>query len=230
VPSVPETQFRRGVVLTGVPNDARYRVLLRVYGYPGSYPVAVRLRDDATGEFLTRQDLTLSGSDMSYLQLPITADPTSKSVRVEVTATQPSDPPIWAFITLTNNTTENVTIITPNVVIAPEVPSTTLAEGHWAHAGYCMNVDQSQFVVATYGCARGSFSVPKVDPDGHFDTEGELNLGGAFPKTASAGGSPFAGFVNGGNLALTMGQPRNALGPVNLIHGSTEPCFLFACP
>src|SRR5438067_2069827 len=41
IPSIPETQFRPGVVLSGIPNDPRYRLLLRVYGYAGAggYPL-----------------------------------------------------------------------------------------------------------------------------------------------------------------------------------------------
>ena len=235
VPSVPETQFRRAVVLPGVPNDARYRVLLRVYGYPGTYPVTVRVRDDSTGELLSSQDVTIGGSDVAYLQLPISAAQSAHVVRVEVTTAQAAAPPIWAFVTLTNNTTENVTIITPKIAVAPEVSSSVLAAGHWGHAGYCMTVSPpdcgpncAAFLTVTYACLHGSFTVPVIYPDGHFDADGDVTNGGAFPKTGTA--AHLSGLVSGGSLTMTIQYPGTTVGPVTLNYGSTEPCFLAACP
>lgn len=222
IPSVPETQFRRSLVLTGVPADARYRVLLRVYGYPGNYPIDVRLRNDATGELLSSQRLTLAGSDVAYLQLPIVAT-LSSALRVEVTTARELDPPIWAFLTLTNNTTENVTTITPNVAVAPEAPLPTLAPGHWAHAGNCMTVSALGAVNVTYGgCQFGTFTLPIVEADGHFEIDGSLSHGGACcqpPENAH-----FSGLVDGGTLALTIRTATKTLGPFTLVLGSTDPC------
>ena len=234
VPTVPETQFRRAVVLNGVPRDVRYRVLLRVYGYPGSYSAIVRVRDDGEDRFLSSQTLTLSGSDVAYLQLPI-ATGGANSIRVEVTTGQSTDPPIWAFLTLTNNTTESVTIITPNAVTAPEAGAAVLTAGHWGHAGACMNVsipspvcptDCSNLVSATAECGWGWFTLPVVDPDGHFEADGEILGGGAFPKAASTG--HFSGFVTRGGTAALLSPGFEH--PATLIYGSTDGCGTIACP
>ena len=218
VPSVPETQFRRSVVLTGVPNDARYRVLLRIYGYPGNDAFVVSVRDDSTGALLSSQSLLVVASDLAYVQLPISAAQTSHALRVEVTS---ADAPIWAFITLTNNTTENVTTITPSIGVAPESSSgSALPNGHWAHAGDCMTVQDSGVSVPT-GCAFGSFPLPQIDPGGRFETDGTLQFGGFFrpPETAH-----FSCLVTNGTMALTIRTPTQTIGPFTLIYGSTDPC------
>ncbi len=223
VPSVPETQFRRTVVLTGVPNDARYRVLLRAYGYPGVYAFLVDVRDDSTGELLARQiSPVLVSSDLQYLQMPISAPQTSHTLRVEVTG----DAPIWAFLTLTNNTTENVTTITPSVAIAPEAPSTDLPTGHWAHAGYCMTRDQFNHFTVTLGCGAGTFQLTEpVSPDGHFEADGNFGISiGPVPPNPQEPPAHFSGFVRNGTLALTIRTATQTIGPFTLIYGSTEPC------
>ncbi|HEX7137701.1 MAG TPA: hypothetical protein VF219_07640, partial [Vicinamibacterales bacterium] len=232
IPSVPETQFRRAVVLTGVPGDIRYRALLRVYGYPGSYSAIVRVRDDSTGAFLSSQTLALNGSDVAYLQLPMSG--LAQRSRIEVTTGQTTDPPIWAFITLTNNTTESVTTITPDLAMTPEVHSTALAAGHWGQGGACMYVSTpspscpsncSNLLSVTTECGWGTFTLPVIDPDGHFETDGNVPTG-AFPKTAS--NAHLSGLVLDGAVALLI---PGYSAPVPLVYGSTTPCSGgIACP
>ena len=223
VPSIPETQFRRSVVLTGIPNDSRYRVLLRFYGYPGSYYGVVRVRDDATGELLSSQNVLLVASDLAYFQMPISAPQTSHVLRVEATTGASSqNPPIWAFITLTNNTTENVTTITPSVAAAPEAPSTVLAAGHWAHAGNCMSVSGSFASVTYNGCTFGTFNLGNADPDGHFEVDGSVSTGGVCCVPPQA--AHFSGLLTGDTLALTIRTATQTIGPFTLVHGSTDPC------
>lgn len=234
VPSIPETQFRRSVVLTGVPNDLRYRVLLRVYGYPGNYQVIVRVRDDSTGALLSTQNVPLNASDLTYLQMPITAAPTSSVVRVEVTTGGPADPPIWAFLTLTNNTTENVTTITPSVAVAPGPPTPVLTLGHWAHSGYCMDVS-SAGANLSLACAGGTFPLPVIDATGHFEVDGTYQLlGGSFPKTGGFYTDPepahYSGVLTGSNVTLTIRTATETVGPFSLIYGSTERCTGPICP
>ena len=226
VPSAPETQFRRVVVLTGIPNDSRYRVLLRFYGYPGSYYGVVRVRDDSTHELLSSQNVLLVASDLAYFQMPISAPQTSHALRVEVTTGSSQDPPIWAFLTLTNNTTENVTLITPSVAVAPEAPSTTLATGRWAHAGYCMTVDESNKVALTTGCGFGTFQLTDgIPPDGHFESDGQFGISvGPTPPNPEFPSAHFSGFVRNGTLALTIRTATQTIGPLTLIYGSTDPC------
>jgi hypothetical protein len=232
VPSIPETQFRRSIVLPGVPNDARYRTLLRVYGYPGNYPVAVSVFDDSTGEILSRPEFTLSGSDIAYLQMPITAPAASRVLRVEVTTDRPSDPPIWAFLTLTNNTTENVTTITPSLVVAPSSPVAVLAVGRWAHNGYCMTVSPlgDAGVTVAGGCGGGgSFPPPYVDGNGRFEVDGSFvfGSGACCPSPEPA---HYSGVVTNGTLALTIQTKTQTVGPFTLIYASAEPCFMGSCP
>lgn len=231
VPSVPETQFRRGVVLDGVPTNSFYRGLLRVYGYPGNYQVVVRERNEATNEVLSTQTLTLSGSDVAYLQIPINYEYVPNLRRVEVTTAQPTDPPIWAFITFTNNTTQTVTTITPSIAVAPAAPSPVLASGHWAHAGYCMNVVRNDvsLTVALQCGGQGSFTLPPIDADGHFEVDGSFT-----PGSGACCPSPqpahYSGVVTGTTLTLTIRTTGQTIGPFTLIYGSTDPCFVGACP
>ncbi|HEX3580756.1 MAG TPA: IPT/TIG domain-containing protein [Thermoanaerobaculia bacterium] len=228
VPSVPETQFRRSVSLTGVPNDSRYRVLLRVYGYPGNHSAIVRVRDDSTDALLSTQILPLTGTDVAYLQTPISGAPASIVLRVEVTASQSNEPPIWAFLTLTNNTTESVTTITPSVAIAPESTSTVLASGHWRHAGNCAEVDFAGHVQVTYGgCAFGTVTLQDIGTDGHFEADGSLTHGGACCQPPES--AHFSGLVSNGTLTMTIRTATQTLGPFTLIEGSTEQCGPF-CP
>ncbi len=228
VPSIPESQFRRAVVLPGIPNDGRYRVLLRVYGYPGNYAFVVRVRDDSTGELLSTQTVPFFlDSDPQYLQMPISAPQTSHTLRVEVTTGLPFDPPIWAFLTLTNNTTENVTLITPSVAVAPEAPSTDLTAGRWAHAGACMTVDPSLNVTLTSGCGAGSFQMTGVTigADGHFEADGTFAVSvGPVPPNPQPPPAHFSGVVRNGTVVLTVRSATQTYGPFTLIYGSTDPC------
>ncbi len=185
------------------------------------------MRDDATDALLSSQTLTLdgslNGSDVLYLQLPISAAQSSPVLRVEVTTTSPNDPLIWAFLTLTNNTTENVTTITPSIGIAPESPSTVLTGGHWAHAGNCANISSPGNVQVTYGgCSFGTVSIQNIDADGHFEADGSLSHGGVccFPPESAH----FSGLVANGTLTMTIRTATQTLGPFTLIYGSTEPC------
>lgn len=224
VPSVPETQFRRTVVLTGVPNDARYRVLLRAYGYPGVYAFLVNVRDDSTGELLSTQTSpVLVSSDLQYLQMPISAPQTAHTLRVAVTG----GAPIWAFLTLTNNTTESVTTITPNIGVAPEASSNALAVGRWAHAGYCATVDQSNDVTVMTGCGFGMFQMTDVvAADGHFEADGHfaISVGPVQQPPVPQPPAHFSGIVRNGTLAMTIRTATQTIGPFTLIYGSTEPC------
>lgn len=223
VPSIPETQFRRTVLLTGVPNDGRYRLLLRAYGYPGVGGFVVNVRDDSTGELLSTQlSPVLVSSDLLYLQMPISAPQTSHTLRVDVSG----DAPIWAFLTLTNNTTENVTLITPSVAVAPEAPTTDLLPGHWGHAGVCMEVGQSNKATLTTGCGSGTFQVTNViTPDGHFEADGQFGIGvGPVPPNPVLPPAHFSGLVRNGTLALTIRTATQTYGPFTLNYGSTDPC------
>ena len=232
IPSVPETQFRRSIDLSGIPNDTRYRVLLRVYGYGSNSAVNVWTYDDTTGGLLEEKTVTMVGSAPAYVQLPVGAGPATGRVRIGVTTANANDPPIWGFITLTNNVTESVTTITPSTGIAPTTPAQTLTQGHWGHAGYCMTV-QSQSVDLHYSCSAGTFPPPVVDAAGHFEADGLFSsVSGPlppFPPPSPA--AHYSGVLRGTNLTLTIRlESGGTVGPLTLQFGSTDPCAVGGCP
>jgi hypothetical protein len=125
---VPETQFKRVVVICGVPSDARYRTLLRLYGYSRDTTVRIDVRDDADGALLLTREaalasgLPVTGSDApaapAYAQVALDSLTTPFAgahprLRVVVSATGDAADPLWAFISVTNNTTQQVTTVTP---------------------------------------------------------------------------------------------------------------------
>lgn len=232
VPSIPETQFRRSIDLPGIPNDTRYRVLLRVYGYGSNSAVNVWTYDDASGSLLEEKTVTMAGSVPAYVQLPVGGQPGAARVRVGVTTANANDPPIWGFITLTNNVTESVTTITPSIRIAPTAPAQTLTQGHWGHAGYCMTV-QSQSVDLHYSCSGGTFPLPVVGADGHFEVDGLFSSSSGplppFPPPSPA--AHYSGVLSGTNLTLTIRlESGGTVGPLLLQFGSTDPCNTGGCP
>lgn len=121
LPVVRSTAFKPLVRLAGVPTDPRFRLTLRIYGYRGDRgPVRVRMFDPAAIAPIADVPLTLRAGNAdrpSYLQL----DPISLSavaappvVRIEVSSDVDSPRPIWAFVSVTNNETQHVTVIAPS--------------------------------------------------------------------------------------------------------------------
>lgn len=127
IPVVRLSDYAVSQHLLDVPADPRYRATLRIYG-PGEWPLEVRVRVFPTNgdEAIEDQQIMLHGiSSVLPIEFPLhpayaQLDPlTSKvrasghpTVRVEVS----TDPPvtIWAFISITNNETQQVTAITPH--------------------------------------------------------------------------------------------------------------------
>lgn len=241
VPVVLETQFRRVLILPGVPADARFRTLLRIYGYNGSdTPVRIDLRDDASGALLlTRTALLQSGVTTSssvapiapaYSQIPLDSllAPSSSAhpvIRVEVTSTSAPPPPLWGFVAITNNTTQQATTITPGA--SHPVRSTAdgtagLAAGHWGGADACVDVDATQVVIRT-SCAISFFALPLLAADGSFSGDGTYQpIPGAGP--ADPVPAHFSGSVNGTTLTLTIRTARDNIGPATVKLGVQGPC------
>jgi len=133
VPVVPETQFRSLIVLTNVPNDARFRTLLRVYGYDANDASAtLELRDETTGELLDSRRLVLQSGLSTTISAPeapaytqVALDPllapfipTHPRIRVQIgpifnPAIPRQETLMWGFAAITNNATQQVTTITP---------------------------------------------------------------------------------------------------------------------
>lgn len=126
LPIVRPIDFRRSVRLNGVPTDTHFRSTLRIYGYSVSNDfVAVRIFDPASPQPLVETDLPLrvwNPSDdrfPSYARLDFLSDAFHQiqgheTVRVEIQSNTTPPKPIWAFLTVTNNDTQQVTVIAPS--------------------------------------------------------------------------------------------------------------------
>lgn len=121
VPVVREDDFFRGPFsLLGVPLDDRFRVALRVYA---SEPAEVRLRIVGTGVVVEdRLPLTRAGAALQDPPAIVIGDLVARyprlagagPLRIELDGgSTPLAPAVWGFVTVTNNTTQHVTVITP---------------------------------------------------------------------------------------------------------------------
>lgn len=128
LPIVRESETTRGVLtLAGVPFDPRYRLHLRIYGIEGQWmPVQVTISRDGESQSVGYYVAGPCGDQRA----PCNSDaPTFKSLdlgrvfpsiagggsyRVEVAPLgQTYSTRMWAFVTVTNNVTHRVTVITP---------------------------------------------------------------------------------------------------------------------
>lgn len=137
IPVVTEAAFRETELhLLDVPADARFRVTVRIYGLPKTVPTVVMQifrETPATGAphrtsiRVFERELTLQAepSEGALGDLPssaIVSDPLSGitpvaegSVYRIALKTQRAGAPIWAFATVTNNESQRVTIISPQL-------------------------------------------------------------------------------------------------------------------
>ncbi|HUP44234.1 MAG TPA: hypothetical protein VM779_01865 [Thermoanaerobaculia bacterium] len=120
IPVVRESEFlTEKMTLLNVPTDERFRPMLRVYRFLAFLepPGTVRLRFYRIGVtpdvLLSEQTLALAGSGIGYAQLasfpPEVLNETA--VRIDLELLTPMQ--FWAFVSVTNNATQHVTIITP---------------------------------------------------------------------------------------------------------------------
>jgi len=224
IPVVPPSQFRKAVVLAALPSDSRYRMLLRIYGYGGPGFAVIRIRDADTGVLLDQMIAELTGVSPSYAQIPLSM---SAAVRmVEITTAERSDPPIWAFVSVTNNITQQVTLVTPRVGVAGSASSdaSLLAAGHWGGNG-CLEVSEKDVYLGA-GCACGTFPRPLLDADGHFEVDGKWGCGPGPSPPPGVGGDPahFSGIVQGSRLTLVVRTGSRVLGPFLVELGSPISC------
>ncbi len=122
VPIVRERDFRGEIRFLNVPVDARYRTMLRVWSL-GDFQFIVSFNQIPVQNVLL--PLTrIPGTAMWFGSIDVTSlllSSTSSPVIVEVHplgfSTVPSpllSPPIWGMLSITNNDTQQVTIITPH--------------------------------------------------------------------------------------------------------------------
>lgn len=135
VPVVHETRFTSGPIsMIDVPLADESRETLRVYGLDASDPTPFRVRvfarSSLTGvdQFLGEKAFALrvepSSIGYAYAKFPayleigsirsIAETQGNRSVRVEVSSL--TDRRLWAFIAITNNATQHVTVIEPSAI------------------------------------------------------------------------------------------------------------------
>lgn len=115
VPRLSDFDARR-ITLLGVPTDARFRNMLRIYGFgpsqvtvtvEGQQPVAVFLPNPP--DIFTPAYATFTEFPVGVGQVAVTIDAT----RGPFGPSPPIEFPIWGFITVTNNELQTITTISP---------------------------------------------------------------------------------------------------------------------
>jgi hypothetical protein len=124
IPVVHRKDFsEERISLLGVPIDPRFRNTLRIYSLArGEVLVNLQVGDQGHQLVLPAAPDWFTPAFASFTDFPLPQDlgPAQKSIRVTVDT--PRGPggtaipgtPIWAFITVTNNDTQQITTITPN--------------------------------------------------------------------------------------------------------------------
>ena len=126
IPFVRTSDFQNRVLLLDIPNDDRFRNTLRVYG-SGPSPMLARIRiweNTSDGTPLVDVNRSLAGivsllpitfpQTPAYVEVPL--EPfgllgRGGALRIQVDA----DQPLWAFVSTTNNTTQQFTLVTPQI-------------------------------------------------------------------------------------------------------------------
>ena len=119
MPVVRERDTRETLVFSNVPFDPRYRLQLRIYGIDGvSIPLIVSAGPGAVREVELRGPCTetpCNSNEPAYASLDLGAVFPPLSFPNTIFVQQQLDQPrrLWAFITVTNNVTQHVTVISP---------------------------------------------------------------------------------------------------------------------
>lgn len=133
IPVVKRSQAANDILLVDIPTDPAYRATLRIYSFrPEPLRVGVRVYPEDGDTLIEQYDVELHGvvnHDFVYPFPPypaaITLNPFTPAVRasghervrIELTNygsnVSPPPPPIWAFVSITHNETQQVTTVTP---------------------------------------------------------------------------------------------------------------------
>jgi hypothetical protein len=123
IPVVQRQDFdEQAIALVGVPTDPKFRVMLRIYGLnQGSQVVNVSFggRQVRVPMYWSNSDFVPSYTDFSDFTPEAGNAPFPEKLNVLVEVPRGPDgavipgTPIWAFITVTNNETQQITTITP---------------------------------------------------------------------------------------------------------------------
>jgi hypothetical protein len=213
IPAVSDLDFAAAVRLTGIPTDARFRSTLRVYAYDASNfgPVTLRVRDDADGTLLATVPVSLNAVPSQEEIIPSSAQVSLDSIiaplrshprlRIDI-ADSDAIRPIWGFVSITNNQTQEITLVTPQpsgVAVTPE----KIPLGWWmTSAGKLIFVGETESNVYL-DCRFGTFKTPSsLDSEGRFTTTGSLS--GPGPEQSGAPPLNFEGRIADGWLNLTI--------------------------
>jgi hypothetical protein len=114
IPVVHREDFREGQVsLLNVPVDPRFRNTLRIYSLSRSAVlIDLRFGNGPTQQlYLQPGESWFEPATLTFTDFPLRGNGPA-TTRVVIDA--PPGVPIWAFITVTNNDTQQITTITPN--------------------------------------------------------------------------------------------------------------------
>ncbi|HJQ36361.1 MAG TPA: hypothetical protein VKB93_04405 [Thermoanaerobaculia bacterium] len=133
VPIVRMSEFAQLVIVTDVPTDDRYRATLRLYNsseaprrvtmrvFPlsGGTPIETRTVDLAGVNLLVFDPTPLHPGYAEVDPLSPLVRASAQRVRIEIEdplrhVVSPPPPPIWGLVSITNNETQQVTMITPH--------------------------------------------------------------------------------------------------------------------
>ncbi|HEV7570880.1 MAG TPA: IPT/TIG domain-containing protein [Thermoanaerobaculia bacterium] len=215
IPVVSDRDFAATVRLAGIPTDARFRSTLRVYAYDTRNfgPVTLRVRDSADGKLLVTVPVALISPNArtetgdlvpaaAQLSLDsIIAPLRGHRLRIDI-ADSDAVRPIWAFVSITNNQTQEITLVTPQAAGAAVTPE-KIPLGWWMMSGgnlISVGAADSQVYL---GCRFGTFKTPSsLDSDGRFETTGSLS--GPGPDQNGVPPLHFEGRIAEGWLNLTI--------------------------
>jgi len=173
--------------------------------------VTLRVRDDADGTLLATVPVALNAVRFDPLSYPASAqvsldpiiDPLSSHPRLRIDiADSDAIRPIWGFVSITNNQTQEITLVTPQPSGAAATPE-KIPLGWWTAAGgnliFVGDAESNVYL----GCRFGTFKTPSsLDSDGRFKTTGSISG----PGPVQIGGTPlnFEGRIADGWLNLTI--------------------------
>lgn len=122
IPVVHRNDFsEERISLLGVPIDARFRNTLRIYSLArGEVLINLSIGEEGRQVWLPAAQSWFEPAVLTFTDFPLPAQmpPGQQTIRVVVDAPRGGvnipGTPIWAFITVTNNETQQITTITPN--------------------------------------------------------------------------------------------------------------------
>lgn len=124
IPVVHRDDFsEERISLLGVPIDARFRNTLRIYSLArGEVLINLQIGDEGRQVWLPAAQSWFEPAVLTYTDFPLPEDLPAGQSTIRVVVDAPRGPggvnvpgtPIWAFITVTNNETQQITTITPN--------------------------------------------------------------------------------------------------------------------